>query len=169
MNLTSKRSMIFKRTRGIVTSLAAAAVLVAPAIAQKSALAENTDQVAAIEQPYLIQPSQTHPGYMLPPLSDHLIVAQSDQDEFALEEGGAAGDENLAIEEDDRTAAQYNRGYYEEPVQIAAFVLLPTTLEAVELADVSDDGTAQQFDRGYYKDPEMIVALIVVPLEDDQQ
>jgi hypothetical protein len=151
------------RTKAIVASLAGVAVLTGPVIAGKSACAENTDEVAAMDSPtYLIQPSETHPGYMLPPLSDHLIVAQMNDERFALEEN----DDEAALEEDDGTAQEYNRGYYADPVQIVELVLVPTTIEAIELSNVSDDGTAQQYDRGYYKDPEIIVALIIVPSED---
>jgi len=149
------------RTRGIVASLAAGAVLIAPAFAGN--LAGNTDQVAAINVgPYLIQPSETHPGYMLPPLSDHLLVARLDDDQFAVEQ------DNVAFEDDDGTATQYNRGYYREPEQPAAFVFVPTTIEAFELTNASDDATAPQYDRGYYKEPEIIVAYIMV-LNEDQQ
>src|SRR6478752_8129613 len=74
----------FNRTKAVVASLAGAAVLTGPII--KSAFAENTDGVAAMDQDsYLIQPSETHPGYMLPPLSDHLMVAQLNDAHFALE------------------------------------------------------------------------------------
>jgi hypothetical protein len=148
----------FNRTKAVVASLAGAAVLTGPII--KSAFAENTDGVAAMDQDsYLIQPSETHPGYMLPPLSDHLMVAQLNDAHFALEEN----EDQAALEEDDGTAKKYNRGYYAEPVQIVRFVLTPTTLEAIERSKVSDDGTAQQYDRGYYKEPEIIFALIIVP------
>jgi hypothetical protein len=153
-------------TKAIVASLAGAAVLTGPVIADKSAFAENTDEVAAMDQAtYLIQPSETHPGYMLPPLSDHLIVTQLNDDQFALKEN----DDEAALEEDDGTAKEYNRGYYAEPVQIVELVLVPTTIEEIELSNVSDDGTARQYDRGYYKDPEIIVALIIVPSEDIEQ
>ena len=141
-------------------------MLTGPVIADKSAFAEKTDEVAAMGKgTYLIQPSETHPGYMLPPLSDHLIVAQLNDDQFALEEN----DDEAVLEEDDGTAKEYNRGYYADPVQIVELVLVPTTLEAIELSNVSDDGTAQQYDRGYYKDPEIIVALIIVPSEDIEE
>ena len=139
------------RSKAIVASVAAAAVLIGPVMVSKSALAENTDQVVAMDES--IQPSETHPGYILPPLSDHLMVAKLNDAQFALEE-------------DDGTAKEYNRGYYAEPVQIVGFVLVPSTLDAIELSKISDDGTARQYDRGYYKDPEIIVALIVVPSED---
>jgi hypothetical protein len=148
------------RTKAIVASLAGVAMLAGPVIADKSAFAANTDEVAAMDSPtYLIQPSETHPGYMLPPLSDHLTVAQLNDDQLALE------DDETALEEDDGTAQEYNRGYYADPVQIVELALVPTTIEAIELSNVSDDGTAQQYDRGYYKDPEIIVALIIVPSE----
>jgi len=148
-----------KAIKAIVASVAVAAALIEPVIVGKSALAENRDQVVAMdESTYLIQPSETHPGYMLPPLSDHLMVAKLNDAQFALEE-----------DEDDRTAKEYNRGYYgepvREPVQIVWFVLAPSTLDAIELSKIGDDGTARQYDRGYYKDPEIIVALIVVPSE----
>ena len=154
------------RTKAIVASLAGATVLTGPVIADKSAFADNTDEVAAMDHgTYLIQPSETHPGYMLPPLSDHLIVAQLNDAQFVLQENEDQG----ALEEDDGTAKEYNRGYYAEPVQIVGFVLAPTTLEAIELSKVSDDGTAQQYDRGYYKEPEITVALIIVPSEDIEE
>jgi hypothetical protein len=154
------------RTKAIVASLAGVAVLTGPVIADKSAFAENTDEVAAMNSPtYLIQPSETHPGYMLPPLSDHLIVGQMNDDQLALEEKNG----EAALEEDDGTAKEYNRGYYADPVQIVELVLVPTSIEAIELSNVSDDGTAHQYDRGYYKDPEIIVALIIVPSEDIEE
>jgi hypothetical protein len=116
------------------------------------------------ESTYLIQPSETHPGNMLPPLSDHLMVARLNDAQFALEENEDEG----VLEEDDGTAKVYNRGYYAEPVQIMWFVLAPSTLDSIELSKSSDDGTARQYDRGYYKDPEIIVALIFVPSEDSE-
>ena len=100
------------RTKAIVASLAGVALLTGPVIADKSAFAENTDEVAAMDSPtYLIQPSETHPGYMLPPLSDHLTVAQLNDDQLALEEKN----DEAALEEDDGTAKEYNRGYYTDP------------------------------------------------------
>ena len=145
------------RSKAIVASVAAAAVLIGSVMVSKSALAENTDQVAAMdESTYLIQPSETQPRYMLPPLSDHLMIAQLNH-------------VDVALEENDGTAKEYNRGYYAEPVPIVALVLAPTTVEAIELSKVGDDGTAQQYDRGYYKDPEIIVALIIVPSEDIEE
>ena len=153
------------RPKAIVASVAAAAVLIGPVMVGKSALAENTDQVVAMdESTYLIQSSETHPGYMLPPLSDHLMVAKLNDAAFALEEDEDEG----ALEEGDGTAKEYNRGYYAEPVQIVWFALAPSSLDAIELTKMSDDGTARQYDRGYYKDPEIIVALIVVPSEDTE-
>jgi hypothetical protein len=154
-----------KAIKAIVASVAAAAALIGPVIVGKSALAENTDQVVAMdESTYLNQPSETHPGYMLPPLSDHLMVAKLNDAQFALEEDEDEG----ALEEDDGTAKEYNRGYYAEPVQVVWVVVAPSSLEAIELSKISDDETARQYDRGYYKDPEIIVAvaLIVVPSED---
>ena len=154
------------RTKAIVASLAGAAVFTGPVIADKSAFAENTDEVSAMDQgTYLIEPSETHPGYMLPPLSDHLIVAKLNEAQFAFQENEDQG----ALEEDDGTAKEYNRGYYAEPGQIVGFVLAPTIREAIELSKVSDDGTAQQYNRGYYKDPEIIVALIIVSSEDIEE
>ena len=154
------------RTKLTIASLASAAVLTGPAIADNLAFAENIDEVAATAQrTFLIEPSETHPGYMLPPLSDHLNIAQLNGDQSALEDN----DDEAAVEGDDGTAKEYNRGYYKEPVQIVELVLVPTTIEAIELSNVSDDGTAQQYDRGYYKDPEIIVALIIVPSKDIEQ
>jgi hypothetical protein len=153
------------KSKAIVASVAAATVLIGSVMVSKLALAENTDQVLAMdESTYLIQPSETHPGYMLPPLSDHLMVAKLNDAQFALEEDEDQG----VLEEDDGTAKEYNRGYYAEPVQIVWFVLAPSSLDAIELSKIGDDGTARQYDRGYYKDPEIIVAvaLIVVPSED---
>ena len=69
------------RSKAIVASLATAAVLTGPTMVGKLALAENTDPVATLDEgTYLIQPSETHPGYMLPPLSDHLLVARLNGD-----------------------------------------------------------------------------------------
>ena len=152
------------RTKLTIASLASAAVLTGPAIADNLAFA---DEVAAMDRgTFLIEPSETHPGYMLPPLSDHLIFAQSNGDQSALEDN----DDEAALEEEDGTAKEYNRGYYREPVQIVELVLVPTTIEAIQLSNVSDDGTARQYDRGYYKEPEIIVvALIIVPSEDIEQ
>jgi hypothetical protein len=149
-----------KAIKAIVASVAAAAALIGPVIVGKSALAENTDQVVAMDESTYL----THPGYMLPPLSDHLMVAKLDDAQFALEEDEDEG----ALEEDDGTAKEYNRGYYAEPVQVVWVVVAPSSLEAIELSKISDDETARQYDRGYYKDPEIIVAvaLIVVPSED---
>jgi hypothetical protein len=147
------------RTEAIVASLAAAAVLTGPVFADQTAVAGNTDEVTAMsEGMYLIQPSDNDPAYMLPPLSDHLLFAQQNDDRVALEQNNA----EEAVEEDDGTAKEYNRGYYAEPTQIARVVLVPTSIEAIETANVSEDGTARQYDRGYYKEPETIVALIVV-------
>ncbi len=153
---------MLNRTKTIFAALAAAAVLTGPVIVNKSAFAENTDEVGMDQGTHLIQPSETYPGYILPPLSDHLMIAQLNDGEVALEEDGNAG----ALEENDGTAKEYNRGYYAEPAQFVRFVLAPTNLEAIEVSEGSEDGTAQQFDRGYYKDPEIIIALVIVQSED---
>jgi hypothetical protein len=146
------------RTKAIV-ALAGAVVLTGPVIGDKTAFAEkNTDEVAAMDKDtYLTEPGETHPGYMLPPLSDHMFFAQLNDAQFALEEG--------RLEEEDGTAKGYNRGYYAEPAQIVDFVLVVSN-PVEELSNVSDDGTAVQYDRGYYKDPETIVAVIIVSSED---
>lgn len=153
------------RTKTIIASLAAAAVLTGPVIANKLAFAENTDEVGMDEGANLIQPSEPYPGYILPPLSDHLMIAQLNDGEVALEEDEDVG----ALEENDGTAKGYNRGYYAEPAQIVRFVLAPTSLEAIEVSEGSEDGTAQQYDRGYYKDPEIIIALVIVQSEDIEE
>jgi hypothetical protein len=156
----------FHRTKLTLALLASAAVLTGPAIADNLAFAENIDEVAAMDQgTFLIEPSETHPGYMLPPLSDHLNIAQLNGDQSALEDN----DDEAALEEHDGTAKEYNRGYYAEPVQVVELVLVPTTIEAIELSNVSDDGTARQYDRGYYKEPEIFVALVIVLSEEIEQ
>jgi len=156
----------FDRTKLTVAMLASAAVLTGPAIADNLALAENIDELAAMHQgTFLIEPSETHPGYMLPPLSDHLNIAKLNGDQSALGDS----DDEAVLEEDDGTAKEYNRGYYAEPVEVVELVLVPTTIEAIERSNVSDDGTARQYDRGYYKEPEISVALIILPSEDIEQ
>jgi len=147
-----------ERNRAIVTSLAAAAVLSGPVFAEKTAVAgaaQNGNQGAPT---YLIHPED--PKLTLPPLSDHILLAQLDENQGAHSQdssGGAFGD--------DGTAKQYNRGYYTEPAQIAQLVPTPTTLEETEAVKLSDDATAEQFNRGYYREPEMIVARVILPEE----
>jgi hypothetical protein len=141
-------------TKAIVAALAGAVVLTAPVIADKSAFAESTDEVAAMDEgTYVIQPSETHPGYMLPPPSDRMFFAQLRDAQFMLDE-------------DDGTAKGYNRGYYAEPAQIVESALVSNPVEPIELSRISNDGTAQQYDRGYYKDPGSIVAVIIVSSDD---
>ena len=112
------------RSKAVIAWLAAAVVLTGPVMVDKSALAENTDEAAAMDEgTYLIQPSKTHPGYMLPPLSDHLLVAQLNDAQFGAEEGG--------FEKGDGTAKEYNRGYYAEPVQIVELVPEPSSIESI--------------------------------------
>jgi len=141
-----------KRTRAIVTLLAAAAVFSGSVFVERTAVGA-TDS---------IQPDDPDSGYVLPPLSDHILLARLHEEQVALRSDN--GQE--ALEAHDGTAKQYNRGYYREPVEIGQLVLVtvPSTLEETEAINVSDDGTAQQFDRGYYKEP-AIVALIAIPSE----
>jgi hypothetical protein len=54
--------------------------------------------------------------------------------------------DDLALQ-DDLTARQFNRGYYQEPREIA--VVVP-----------AHDGTAYQFNRGYYQDPDAVIVVI---------
>lgn len=144
------------RTKAIFASLAGLAVLSGPLISERSALAETADQVAAMDQnqvgamdkgTYLIEPSETHPGFMLPPLSDHLNVARLDDDEAALEQ-------------DDATA-QIRRNDLDP--QTVVLVLARATSEAGAIGEEAD-GTARQYDRGYYQEPE-VIALIIVPTQ----
>jgi hypothetical protein len=146
------------RTKAILASLAGVAVLSGPLVSEPSALAETADQVAAMDQDqvgamdkgkgrYLIEPSETHPGFMLPPLSDHLNVARLDDDEAALER-------------DDATAQTCCN---EDDPQTVVLVLTPAASEAGAIGE-EDDGTARQYDRGYYQEPE-VIALIVVPTQ----
>ena len=53
--------------------------------------------------------------------------------------------DDLALQED-RTAPQFDRGYYQEPDEIA--VVVP-----------AHDGTAYQFNRGYYQDPDAVIVV----------
>ena len=54
--------------------------------------------------------------------------------------------DDLAVQED-LTAGQFDRGYYQEPGEIA--VVVP-----------AHDGTAYQFNRGYYQDPDAVIVVI---------
>ena len=54
--------------------------------------------------------------------------------------------DDLALQED-LTARQFNRGYYQEPGEIA--VVVP-----------AHDGTAYQFNRGYYQDPDAVIVIL---------
>jgi len=47
---------------------------------------------------------------------------------------------------DDGTDRHFDRGYYEEPEQVAMVVPL--------------DGVAYQYDRGYYKDPDEVMVIV---------
>ena len=142
-----RTNWISNRTKAILVSLAGVAVLSAPLAWEQSAFAETADEVGAMDKgTYLIEPSETHPGFMLPPLSDHLNVARLDDDEAALEQ-------------DDATAQTW-RGDHE--LQIVMFVLTPTASEAGVIGE--EDGTTRQYDRGYYQEPE-VIALIIVPTQ----
>jgi len=145
-----------KGTKAIVTSLAAVVVLSGPAFSTIASAAQN--EGGAIN---LTQPEDTNSGYTLPPLSDHILFAQANEDQTAVPQHNRQS----AFGDDDDTAKQYNRGYYTEPVQIAQLVPVPTTLEETEAVNVSNDETAQQFDRGYYREPEMTLALVILPGE----
>jgi hypothetical protein len=54
--------------------------------------------------------------------------------------------DDLALQED-LTAVQFDRGYYQEPGEIAVVVS-------------AQDGTAYQFTRGYYQDPDVVIVVI---------
>ncbi len=54
--------------------------------------------------------------------------------------------DDLAVQEG-LTAGQFDRGYYQEPGEIA--VVVP-----------AHDGTAYQFNRGYYQDPDAVIVVI---------
>ena len=134
--------------KAIVGSLAGAAFLIGAGVGQ--------DAVAAMQPGiYLIQPSETHPGFMLPPISDHLNVAQLNDDEAALERDDAAA----------QVFASDSSAEGTDIVQIVEFVLVPTTIGASDADEVGSDGTAQQYDRGYYQDPEVVVAMIIAASE----
>jgi len=157
------------RTKAIFASLAGLAVLSGPLISEQSALAETTDQVAAMDQnqvgamdkgTYLIEPSETHPGFMLPPLSDHLNVARLDDDEAALEQDDATA-QNAAAEDATAENATAQTCRNDHDPQTVVLVLTPTTSESEAIGE-EDDGTARQYDRGYYQEPE-VIALIIVP------
>jgi hypothetical protein len=141
-------------TRAIVTSLAAVAVFSGPAFSIVASAAQNVEKGGAIN---VIQPESTNLGYALPPLSDHILLAQANEDQIAVPQNNR--------QSGDDTAKQYDRGYYTEPVQITQLVPVPTTLEQTEAVNVSNDETAQQFDRGYYREPEMTLALVILPSE----
>ena len=152
------------RTKAIFASLAGLAVLSGPLISERSALAETADQVAAMDQnqvgamdkgTYLIEPSETHPGFMLPPLSDHLNVARLDDDEAALEQDDATAQGATAEDAMAQTCPN------DHDPQMVVLVLTPTVSDAEAIGE-EDDGTARQYDRGYYQEPE-VIALIVVP------
>lgn len=150
-----------KRTKAIVTALAAAAVLSGPVFAEETSVASAAENIGEGAAMNLIQPVDPDSGYTLPPLSDHILLAQANEDQVAVPQDNGQG----ALGEDDGTAKQYNRGYYTELVQIAQLVLVPATLEEIEAGNVSDDRTAQQFDRGYYKEPEIVALIILLPSE----
>jgi len=154
------------RTKAIFASLAGLAVLSGPLVSERSAFAETADQVSAMDKgTYLIEPSETHPGFMLPPLSDHLNVARLDDDEAALEQDDA---DEAALEQDDATAegataedAMAQTCCNDLDPQTVVLVLAPTVSDAEAIGE-EDDGTARQYDRGYYQEPE-VIALIIVP------
>jgi len=151
------------RTKAILVSLAGVAVLSAPLAWEQSAFAETADQVSAMDKgTYLIEPSETHPGFMLPPLSDHLNVARLDDDEAALEQDDA---DEAALEQDD-AAAQNDAAQIccnDLDPQTVVLVLARATSEAGAIGEEAD-GTARQYDRGYYQEPE-VIALIIVPTQ----
>jgi hypothetical protein len=68
----------------------------------------------------------------------------SDEDSRAIPADRLNDDPAL---QEDLTARQFDRGYYQEPREIA--VVLP-----------ADDGTAYQFNRGYYQDPHAVIVVI---------
>ena len=154
------------RTKAIFASLAGLAVLSSPLISERSALAETADQVAAMDQnqvgamdkgTYLIEPSETHPGFMLPPLSDHLNVARLDDDEAALEQDDATAEGATAEDAMAQTCPN------DHDPQMVVLVLTPTVSDAEAIGE-EDDGTARQYDRGYYQEPE-VIALVIVPTQ----
>ena len=163
-----RTNWIPNRTKAILASLAGLAVLSGPLVSEQSAFAETADQVGAMDKgTYLIEPSETHPGFMLPPLSDHLNVARLDDDEAALEQDDATA-QNAAAEDataENATAenatAQTCRNDHDP--QTVVLVLTPTASEAEAIGE-EDDGTARQYDRGYYQEPE-VIALVIVPTQ----
>jgi hypothetical protein len=135
------------------------------------AFADYKDNIANTPQQTIRQPIGQDRAYMLPPLSDHIIVAMADEDAGALNDASpAARDDETALNDEasDDTATQYNRGYYEEPEQVLVVVLVPEDLETVQQQNISDDETAQQYDRGYYKDPETVAVVLVLNDEEEE-
>jgi hypothetical protein len=53
---------------------------------------------------------------------------------------------SLAVNRD-LTAGKFNRGYYQEPDEVAVLVS-------------GHDGTAYQFNRGYYQDPDAVILVV---------
>jgi len=78
-----------KGPTAIITSLAAVAVLSGPAFSGETTVAgaaRNVDEVGAVN---LIQREDTNSGYTLPPLSDHILFANANEDQVAVPQGNA--------------------------------------------------------------------------------
>jgi len=123
------------------------------------AFADYTDDVANAPQQGIQQPPGRGRPYVLPPLSDHIIVAMADEDAGALNDDGGARDGESA---NSGTAKQY------EPEQGAIVILIPSDLEAIDQESVSDDETAQQSDTEY-QDEDTEEALVIIVDDDDDE
>ena len=142
--------------RNGIMAFIGAVIFALPMAAEKAALAQPVDEVAGMGQPTEpLRPGETLPGFVLPPLSDHLNVA-------------ALSDDEVALEDDDASTAEIpSQRYDNEPAEIEVVMLIPPVDSATDISETGEDGTARQYDRGYYKEPEVIVALIIVTAEDE--
>jgi hypothetical protein len=172
MNTTS----IANSAKRLFTPVVLAAAVSVPAFA------DYRDDVANTPLQAITQPLER--GHILPPLSDHIIVATADENDVAVnDQGSAASSDEMALSDDqaavfDAATAlkdgetvlndDENDGTSNQEPEQVVVVIVPEPLEAVEQQSVSDDGTAHQYDRGYYKDSETVAVAIVLNDEEAQ-
>jgi len=165
MNTTS----IANSAKRLFTPVVLAAAVTVPAYA------DYRDDVANTPLQAITQPLER--AYILPPLSDHIIVALANDNGMAVnDQRSAASVDEMALSDDQAAVLDAatalnddeNDGTANQQSEQVVVVIVPETLEAVEQQNVSDDGTAHQYDRGYYKDPETVAVAIVLNDEEAQ-
>lgn len=104
-----------------------------------------------------LSPDRTFGSRWFPSLANADVVSESeltavrgttaDGTATEFDRGYYQDPEEVAMLEDDGTATRFDRGYYQDPDGLA----------------ILDDDTATEFDRGYFQEPDRVAILVILP------